>query len=193
MRYHRVFVASFVIVAMMLALASNSSAESRTVGAGDEFEKTLSADVGDIVSVSWWTIPSESLHFTVEDPSGVTVYEINSSTGAYSPGFADEGDYVFTWENLGTGSVQLEYSFFGFQELEEAWGTFILVAVIGTIVVIAIVVLLVVLLLMKGKKKAPQAPAAPVGPPVMDGKCTRCGSPVEPGVAFCPKCGAPLR
>lgn len=190
MRNHRVILAGLIIAALMLAFANNAAAVTRTIGTGETFEKTYNADLGDIASMTWWA--DGVLSFTVEDPSGSIVHTYTGTSDSYVPFFADEGDYTFTWENNGVGAVVLEYNVIGFGEIEQAWDTFILIAVIGTIAVIAIVVLLVVLLLVKGKKKAPAA-AAPVGPPVIGGKCTKCGSPVEPGVAFCAKCGAPLR
>lgn len=194
MRNHRLILAGLMTVAMMLVLANGVAAVTQTIGAGDTYVKTYSAELGDIVSISWWTYGSQNLYFTVEDPAGDIVYEINATSGSYSPGFADAGDYVFSWENSGSGSVQLEYTVLGFEEFQDAWDTFMLILIIGFVAIIAIVVLIVVLLLMKGKKKkAQQAPAAPAGPPVIDGKCAKCGSPVDAGVAFCPKCGAPLR
>lgn len=190
MRNHRVILAGLIIAALTLAFANNAAAVTHTIGTGDTFEKTYNADAGDIASMTWWA--DGVLSFTVEDPSGTIVHTYTGTSDSYTPFFADEGQYTFIWENTGVGAVVLEYTVIGFGELQQAWNTFILIAVIGVIAVIAIVVLLVVLLLMKGKKKA-AVPPAPVGPAVIDGKCTKCGSPVEPGVAFCPKCGAPLR
>ncbi|MCU0851994.1 MAG: zinc ribbon domain-containing protein [Thermoplasmata archaeon] len=194
MKNHRMMLASMAIVAMMLAVAGSAAAASRTIDGGDTFEKTYKAESDDFFAVlTWWS--DDDLYFTVEDPDG-TIVQWSSGLGdsfAFDPFTSDAGDYVFTWRNNGTTAVDLEYTVMGFGEIEEAWGTFILILVIGVIVVIAIVVLLVVLLLMKGKKKAPQQLAAPLGPPVIEGKCAKCGSPVDPGVAFCAKCGAPLR
>lgn len=194
MKNHRMMLASMAIVAMMLAVAGSAAAVSRTIDGGDTFEKTYKAESDDLFAVlTWWS--DDDLYFTVEDPDG-TILQSSSGLGdsfAFDPFTYEAGDYTFTWRNNGTTAVDLEYTVVGFGELAQAWDTFILILIIGFIAIIAIVVLVVVLLLMKGKKKAQQAPAAPAGPPVIDGKCAKCGSPVEAGVAFCPKCGAPLR
>lgn len=191
MRFSKYLVGSLAFAIAIVSLAGLAAADTETLSPGETVTKHYGGSVGDWVTYSWTA--SGTLHFTVTDPDEVVTEDVSMISWGGIIIVDESGDYVFEWENAGSSSVTLDYTVSGFQEVEDAWDTFILVAVIGTIVVIAIVVLLVVLLLMKGKKKAPQAPAAPVGPPVMDGKCTRCGSPVEPGVAFCPKCGAPLR
>lgn len=194
MKNHRIILASLAIVAMMLAVASSAAAVSHSIGAGDTYEKTYKAEADDFFAVlTWWA--DDDLYFTVEDPDG-TIVQSSSGLGdsfAFDPFTSEAGDYTFTWQNNGSAAVDLEYTVLGFGEIEDAWNTFILVLIIGIIAIVAIVVVIAVLLLMKGKKKVAQVPAGPVGPAVMDGKCTKCGSPVEPGVAFCAKCGAPLR
>lgn len=184
-----------IALAMLLSMVpSNASADSRTIAAGDSFEKEITVDANEIVPYFWSS--TGDLHFTLRGPGGAIVDESTGMADGNSLVPTTGGKYTFEWENTGSSSVVLTYTVNWFQNVEEGFSFIVWAAIITAVIVVVIIIVVVLVVVLGGKKKtaAPMAgmtgpvPMAPVG-----GNCPMCGTPIPAEGMYCAKCGAKIR
>jgi hypothetical protein len=196
----RVLVGLMALVVMSAAIGLASvpaAALTATIPAGNALTVTITVGADATISYSW-TSDGGTLSFELRDQAANV---LRSSSGTYGTGLytVDHGGvYSLVWTNSNTAAVTINYNVDAldigggfFDDLGDA----IVLGMIIVLAVIVIIVVVVVLVVVKGKKKQPQpatGPGAGVVPP-MGNNCSVCGSPLDPSMAFCAKCGAKLR
>lgn len=192
--------ASLMMLVVMLAATGLASvpaaALDATIPSGHALTVTITVSADATISYSWTS--DGTLSFELRDQAANV---LRSSSGTFGTGLytVDNGGvYSLVWTNLGASSVDIDYNV---EALDIGGGFFddlgdaIVLGMLIVLAVIVIIVVVVVLVVVKGKKKQPQpAPGLGAGVvPPMGNNCAVCGSPLDPSMAFCAKCGAKLR
>jgi hypothetical protein len=196
-------IAGLILLCMLtLGFAQPASAATKVLVPGEEYTKTVNADILDSIEYSWSS--TATVNFELTDPMG-SVLESYSGTVNEFPGFTMagvNGNYHFTWTNPGSSSVTLTYDLSGGGGVGGALDFAFWLLVIGAIVIVVIIVVVVLVVLRGGKKAVspqqqvygPQQFAAPGTPaPYAANTCPKCGGPIDPQQVFCPKCGFKMR
>lgn len=192
--------ASLVLLVLMFAamgfVASPAVAVDVTIPPGNALTVTITVSADSSISYSWTS--DGTLTFVLRDQAMNT---LRTSSGTFGTGLyaVDNGGvYSLVWTNTNAAAVDIDYTV---EAIDLGAGFFddigdaIVLGLLIVLAVIVIIVVVVVLVVVKGKKKEPQpmaGPGAGVVPP-MGNNCAVCGSPLDPSMAFCAKCGAKLR
>ena len=196
-------IAVLVLLCMLtIGFAQPASAATRVLAPGEEFTKTVNADMLDSLEWTWSVSPSTaSVNFELTDPMGDVLASYSGNVNQF-PGFTIaglNGNYHFSWTNPGSSAVTLTYDLSGGGGVGGAIDFAIWLLVIGVIVVVVIVVVVIVVVLRSGKNKAPPPPMygppppGEVRAPYAANVCPKCGGPIDAQQTFCPKCGFRVR
>jgi len=176
--------------------ASPAAAVDVTIPPGNALTVTITVSADSTISYTWTS--DGTLTFVLRDQAMNTLktWSGTSWTGLYT--VESGGVYTLVWTNMNSIAVDIDYTVEAtdigagfFEDLGDA----LVLGLLIVLAVIVIIVVLVVLVVLKGKKKEPQpmvGTGAGVVPP-MGNNCGVCGTPIDPSMAFCAKCGAKLR
>lgn len=189
--------------ALVLAVAGQSSAASRTLPGGTSYTYELSVGEDGTISVNWDA--SGEVSFVLRDPNDDIMRDDIGSSGHISLYVSALGTYTLTWVNNEAGSVTLNYDAVlipfnvpwngnGFQDAFDAISLWVAVVVIGA-VLMASLIIIVLLVIMKEERRGEARPEAiPMmahhATPTVKGVCPMCGSSVDTHYQFCSRCGA---
>jgi hypothetical protein len=190
--------AMLVVMAATIGLAADPAAAADVIDPGNELIVSVNAGPDTTISYSWTS--GLTLQFALKDQAGNI---LKSSSGTYGSGIylVENGAvYRLVWTNMNAVPVSVDYDVtvldIGAGFFEDIGATLVLgLLVLLAIIVIIVVVVVLVVVLPKGKKQQPHpitGPGAGVVPP-MGNNCAVCGTPINPPMAFCSKCGAKLR
>jgi len=202
--------AFLVFTILALGTAPVASAVTTTIPPATAYEELVSADDGDSITYSWDA--DGSVRFIIRGPGGNVLVNVIDESDFDIFDISQTGTYRFTWENLESVVVSLEYDvtvlpFSGFEDVFDTakwifWGV-----IIGSVLFAAIIIILLVVLLRGDRQRVPQGyvppPAAPYGwpqyqygsppparPAASTATCSKCSAPIDPQSGFCSKCGA---
>ena len=195
MKLAGILVGCLAMTLLVLAVSGNSVADTTVLDPGESHTEKLRVDSGEPVTY-WWNSGSD-LHFVLKNPSGSTMVDVTDTSYTGFFGATETGTYTLKWTNDGTTATTLTSSS-PWQDTTHTFDVLLWGAIIGGIVIVTVIVIVVVLMLRKKSPEPqpgmmPQVPAQYAAQVAATGKCPMCGSPVDPQVMFCAKCGAKLR
>ncbi len=181
-------------------LSGSAGAQSFMLGPGESHSARYSANGGDSIAYHWTA--SETVTFTISDPSGNTIVDLSANQRSGIRDAPETGEYLLVWTNLHSNSVTLTYEVTVLPFHAGNVSLFALIAFLLVAIIIIVVIVLIVLVAFRHdrvrtedlyRRQQPYYVGPQVFPPTPAGTCSRCGAPVQPGGAFCDKCGARLR
>jgi len=184
-----------LVFAAISFVTGPAAAIDATIPPGNALTVTITVSADTTISYSWTS--DGTLSFVLRDQA---MNVLRTSSGTFGTGLytVDSGGvYALVWTNMNAAAVDIDYTV---EALDVGAGFFddlgdaIVLGMLIVLAIIVIIVVVVVLVVVKGKKKAPQPMTGPVGVvPPMGNNCGVCGTPIDPSMAFCAKCGAKLR
>ncbi len=193
-------IALLLSVFALAGLASNASAQSVTLGPGETQSARYAANDGDSIAYHWTA--SESITFTISDPSGDIIVDTSAAQRSGIREVTQTGDYMLVWTNLHATSVTLTYEVTVLPFHAGGLPLLGFVAVLLIAIIIIVVVVLVIMVAFRSDRarsediyrQQQQYYTGPqLFPPTPEGRCSRCGAQVKTDGAYCENCGARLR
>ncbi|MCJ7561685.1 MAG: hypothetical protein MUO84_01570 [Thermoplasmata archaeon] len=188
----------FAVMMLMFASTGANANADIVIQPGFEHSHDTHVNAGETITYFWFA--DADLHFTISSPTGTTLLNEVSRSDAGSIDATVTGDYTFTWANEGASTANLDFTvnmFDGFEAVEDAAWSFVIIGIIAVVIIVAVVIILLVVLL--GGKKKEMQPAVPGTAPFVaqpagaSGICPTCGSAMASDTSFCARCGTRTR